>query len=304
MLAQNARPKDALVEFRLGGCNEADAHANVAFALALAQSWPEARAHYERALAIDPQSIAAHQGLKDLDSLMAKTHSPQPNMAKPATSTDESSLRVVGAVNPPDNSLSPYGASGISQSAISMPGNSGQHEPPLAPLMPASTMKKEAPEMTALPARKAEPRHFLVPVSDKPSVPAHVKTEQPPAPPPPAKLPIQQASKTGKELMPVSATAKAAPEARPAEPFVTHGTIMLAESAPPTNPQTTHLKQRIADSCAIPLRNVELLFTSASDVEVKLQARNQAEANTLAERVLQLPELHPYKVDVKVQIPR
>src|SRR5713226_7225944 len=104
VLAQNARPKDALVEFRLGGCNEAEAHANVAFALALAQNWPEARAHYERALAIDPQSIAAHQGLKDLDSLMAKTHSPQPN---PAFSSDQSRLGVVGAANTPENSLSP-----------------------------------------------------------------------------------------------------------------------------------------------------------------------------------------------------
>jgi Tfp pilus assembly protein PilF len=72
VLARTGRPNDALAEFRRAGCGEADAHVNLAFALTLQRDWPEARAHYEQALALDSSSAAAKKGLQDLEAVMAK----------------------------------------------------------------------------------------------------------------------------------------------------------------------------------------------------------------------------------------
>jgi Tfp pilus assembly protein PilF len=66
VLGQTGRPIEALAEFRRAGCGEADAHVNLAFALTLREAWPEARAHYERALVCDPSCVAARKGLKEV----------------------------------------------------------------------------------------------------------------------------------------------------------------------------------------------------------------------------------------------
>jgi Tfp pilus assembly protein PilF len=72
VLARSGRPAEALTEFRRAGCEGADAHMNVAFALTLQKSLPEARAEYEKALALDPSSAAAKKDLRDLEMVMAK----------------------------------------------------------------------------------------------------------------------------------------------------------------------------------------------------------------------------------------
>ena len=97
VLARTDRVKEALTEFRRAGCSEADARANVGFALTMQHRWEEARRNYELALAADPKSNAAKTGLRDLNAVIAavspdRTHSvtessrtPQPSTAPDTT---------------------------------------------------------------------------------------------------------------------------------------------------------------------------------------------------------------------------
>jgi Flp pilus assembly protein TadD len=70
--AHSGRPDEALAEFRSAGCSPTEAQANLAFSLALEGSWPEAQAAYERALAADPASVPARQGLGMINALLAR----------------------------------------------------------------------------------------------------------------------------------------------------------------------------------------------------------------------------------------
>jgi Tfp pilus assembly protein PilF len=72
VLARTDRCEEALAEFRRAGCTEADAQANLAYALTLEGRWLEAQSSYEQALAADPNSITSRSGLQELERLMAK----------------------------------------------------------------------------------------------------------------------------------------------------------------------------------------------------------------------------------------
>jgi Flp pilus assembly protein TadD len=72
ILGRMDRCQEALAEFHRAGCNEADAQANLAYALTLERRWAEAEACYQRALAADPSSTASLKGLQELHDLMAK----------------------------------------------------------------------------------------------------------------------------------------------------------------------------------------------------------------------------------------
>jgi tetratricopeptide (TPR) repeat protein len=72
VLAHTGKQREALEEFHQGGCDEADAHVNVAFALTLERHWSDAQAHYQCALAADPSSAAATRGLRELNALVAR----------------------------------------------------------------------------------------------------------------------------------------------------------------------------------------------------------------------------------------
>ncbi len=76
VLARAGRPDEALAEFRRAGLDEADARANLAFALTLEKDWPEARAQYERALTADPSSSSAKKGLQELNAVQARLERP------------------------------------------------------------------------------------------------------------------------------------------------------------------------------------------------------------------------------------
>jgi Tfp pilus assembly protein PilF len=76
VLARTGRRSEAIAEFRRAGCSAADAHVNVAFALTLEKSWAEARAEYEKALALEPASAAAKKGLQDLETVVARATRP------------------------------------------------------------------------------------------------------------------------------------------------------------------------------------------------------------------------------------
>src|SRR5262249_45181445 len=93
VLARTGRQAEALEEFHRAGCSPADAHANLALGLMLAGDWPEARQHYERALAANPSAPSARKGLKALTALMQRTQPAPQEVAssrirQPASSPD------------------------------------------------------------------------------------------------------------------------------------------------------------------------------------------------------------------------
>lgn len=69
LLAARGRDDEAYHAFRHGGCSEADARLNLAYALLLRQQWDAARQQYKLALAADANCLQAHAGLKELEEL-------------------------------------------------------------------------------------------------------------------------------------------------------------------------------------------------------------------------------------------
>lgn len=63
LLGRTGRKQEAIVEFRKAGCDEAAARSNLGFALTLEEQWTAAQEQFEMALAIDPNSKMAQDGL-------------------------------------------------------------------------------------------------------------------------------------------------------------------------------------------------------------------------------------------------
>jgi tetratricopeptide (TPR) repeat protein len=100
VLARDARPEQALEEFRRGGCGAAAAHNNLAFALTLDRRWDEARAQYRRALAADPASEPARTRLRELETLIARADgrpAAWDGQIRPASTAVAAPPRVAGA---------------------------------------------------------------------------------------------------------------------------------------------------------------------------------------------------------------
>jgi Tfp pilus assembly protein PilF len=66
VLARTERPREAFDQFNGGGCSPADAHANVAFALAAEARFDDAERVYQIALQTDPNHPRAREGLAAL----------------------------------------------------------------------------------------------------------------------------------------------------------------------------------------------------------------------------------------------
>jgi tetratricopeptide (TPR) repeat protein len=75
VMAHTDRLDQALAQFRQTG-NECEARLNLALALTMDRRWEEARGQYEAALAAHPSSEAAQNGLRQLDTLLARTTPP------------------------------------------------------------------------------------------------------------------------------------------------------------------------------------------------------------------------------------
>jgi Tfp pilus assembly protein PilF len=87
VLARSERADEALAEFREAGCRPAEAHANLAFGLALGGHWPEAKQHYQEALAADPSCVVAKKGLEQLGAVAAKAPRLAPAEPLPVSGT-------------------------------------------------------------------------------------------------------------------------------------------------------------------------------------------------------------------------
>jgi Flp pilus assembly protein TadD len=71
VLARRRQDNEALAQFRLAGCGEADARLNLAYAQTLGQDFDAARSQYEKVLALDSSSEPARKGL-DRVALLTK----------------------------------------------------------------------------------------------------------------------------------------------------------------------------------------------------------------------------------------
>jgi hypothetical protein len=77
--------------------------------------------------------------------------------------------------------------------------------------------------------------------------------------------------------------------------------VALAEEMPDTA-ATARLREQVERACGVGARDVRVLRRSASDLLVQFKVRNEAEAEQLAERVLSMPELAPYHLDLDVSV--
>jgi tetratricopeptide (TPR) repeat protein len=86
VLARNGQGEAALAEFHKAGCSDAAARVNLAFALTLERNWSEARQQYVEASRVDPSSLAARNGQRELDRLIARMDSAaRPSQSNAAT---------------------------------------------------------------------------------------------------------------------------------------------------------------------------------------------------------------------------
>ena len=86
VLARTGREQESLEEFARAGCDQADAHANLAHAMMLSNRWNEEQIEFRRALDTNPDLPAARDGLRSLRSLMAKQDANAPRSHQPAAS--------------------------------------------------------------------------------------------------------------------------------------------------------------------------------------------------------------------------
>jgi hypothetical protein len=119
---------------------------------------------------------------------------------------------------------------------------------------------------------------------------------------PAAKPPVKEQGQKS-NLTATVKTVSAMEGAAAGAPLVTHGTIMVAEEPPAPTPEV-RLRKHIVESCGIPEQNLHVYFKTSSDLEIRVQARNQDDANNLAQSIFQVPELFPYHVDLQVTIPK
>jgi Flp pilus assembly protein TadD len=101
VLGRTDRAEEAVAEFRKAGCSEADAHANLAFALALDGRWPEARAQYADALARDPSSAGLKKEVERLDALVAREDRARDRGASPGDAAPHAGTAPPGASQQP-----------------------------------------------------------------------------------------------------------------------------------------------------------------------------------------------------------
>jgi hypothetical protein len=90
---------------------------------------------------------------------------------------------------------------------------------------------------------------------------------------------------------------------------VTSGVVVVSnEDSPQAVPEVAAasledlLKQRVAMACGPAGRDLEVVLRSTTHVTVDLKASNRATAQQLSRKVLQLPELEPYRVSLKIQV--
>jgi len=125
-----------------------------------------------------------------------------------------------------------------------------------------------------------------------------------------ASLPVQQAAAwetTTRQPAGAGAAQRPrspAPAASPGEPYVTHGMVLVPEEAMPSAALVGQLKECIARACGVKSKNIELVFTSARDLEILLTVSSAAPTDAFIQKLAQMPELAAYQVKTHIRRPR
>ena len=107
VLARDGRSEEAVTEFRKSGCDAAQAHENIAFALTTERRWVEARKQYQLALKSRPDSKTPRDRLQQLDTLVAKVDGAKPSGPTPEIALAASASTHDAAPSGPSQESSP-----------------------------------------------------------------------------------------------------------------------------------------------------------------------------------------------------
>lgn len=300
VLAHAGRWDDALVAFGKGGCDPAEAHVNLAFVLTLEHCWPEARTHYEQALALQPASASAKKGLEQLQGLMAKGEGTEDPLG-----TGNRSRRVRGSARDEPNPAAALGVPTAQSSQVPMGSRSlDSGSPATAVSLPAAAMGRSPTAVT--PAVYA-PRG----ASGPPATPGEIRPSRPavdPAtePPMPRCNEIQSAAPPFPTPMPAASQVVATPP--PSNPATTRGSMPVSqealepEPAPAVVSPLVRLQQQVEALCGDTGKDVEVRAESPTSLRIRFTVRSAEDGYKLATKVLWLPELGPYQVALDIRV--
>lgn len=293
VLAHAGRPDDALAEFRKGGCDEADAHVNLAFVLTLERSWPEARAHYERALALRPSLAAAQKGLEEVSALLARGEAEEDPLGPGARSRrarrdvpDETSRKPLvnaGRQQRPDNAAPGEHA---------VPATAAGHVVPAAAFAVPVTGTTTPPVVPAAYEAPGAPNTAETDAGTTPSVPAVPPATEADGPPGSDLQQPEQAAQAstqpGTAPRPGAVVPSGAREVLSLEPEVVSPVVLL--------------KRQVAAVCGEEASDLEVLAESPTSLRIRFKVRKAEDGYKLGSKVLWMPELGPYQVALDVQV--
>ncbi len=169
------------------------------------------------------------------------------------------------------------------------------------PWKPAEVRPALAPAALALAdTAKPIPMPREMSAMAEPTAPA---VSPPPAPKPPTVAKKKHVNHCIGTFATADATATAAspPVARTA--YVSSGTVAFEDAGPDpaASSRLLRIQQQLEKSCEGGVSDMQLVFQSPTNVLVRFKARDNGAGQKMAEKVLTMPELAAYHVDVKVK---
>lgn len=223
-----------------------------------------------------PASETAKANASDKLPIVKTSNPPQPVEkptvdAKPAASPDTKSKSWFAWL------VGKNGAASTNEPPLAEPKKPVDKAPPPAPIM--DPRKLGDPVEAAMPPRLPEPRNL----------PAVVKEQSPPLPAKPKEDgPVKQEP----PLPPPRPEPPPLPPTRPEPP-------PLPTKVPELS--VAQLQKRIQAACP-DAKNIEVQFTSATEVRISLEIRTEKDLEPTAERLFAMPELQNYRPDLQFKI--
>lgn len=154
VMAQTGKEKEAYHMFRRAGATSAEAHNNMAFALALHEQFVAARKHYYAALQNNPSLVPAKKGLTQVNRMLAQANTPARAVVQSPTTHPVQQVSGVQIVAQEQHPV-PRGCL-----------------PPIQPALGQPTSPSQA--TLSIPEQHRVPKDCLPPIQ-----PAHVQTDPP-----------------------------------------------------------------------------------------------------------------------------
>lgn len=161
-----------------------------------------------------------------------------------------------------------------------------------SPIRPVSATVKAEPIVPAAPAP--------APAPVRPAAPTPLKAEPtlPPSPPATSREPVRPVSGT---MSPVTEAPVKSTPVKPEAPKPASSAIVPAAATSPL-PTPSQIKQRITAVCGSTARSVSVSSRGAKHLHISVTVQTEAEAQRLSEKILDLPELAAFEVDLHVEL--